>query len=64
MAGECRLAGVVGDHGRQPELLADLEAEERLAHVAVDPGDDEIDALLRGPAELLLVRLVAQPRAW
>ena len=44
-----------GHHGGQAELVADLEADERLAEVVVRLADDEVDAFLLRPAELLAV---------
>ena len=46
-----------GHHGRQPEFLAHLEADQRLAEEVVRLGDDEVDALLLRPAQLLAVLL-------
>ena len=40
-------------HGRQAELLADLQSDQRFAQVVVGLGDDEVDALLGRPAQLL-----------
>src|SRR4051795_11957641 len=42
-------------HRRQAELRADVEGDQRLADVVERLGDHEVDALLDGPAELLLV---------
>jgi hypothetical protein len=42
-------------HRRQAEVLADVDRDQRLADVVERLGDDEVDAFLDGPAELLLV---------
>ena len=53
VVGLVRLRRRERDHGRQAELLAHLQADQRLAEVVVGLGDDEVDALLDRPAELL-----------
>ena len=46
-----------GDDGRQSELLADLQPDQGLADEVVGLGDDQVDAFLDRPAELLAVLL-------
>ena len=48
-----RAGGGQRHHGRQAKLLADLQADQGLAEVVVGFGDDEVDALVGGPAQLL-----------
>ena len=45
------------DERRQSELLDHFQADERLAHVVVRLGDDEVGSLLDRPADLLAVHL-------
>ena len=53
VAGLVRLRRRQRDHRGQPQVADDLHRDQRLAEVVVGLGDDEVDALLDRPAELL-----------
>ena len=59
--GLVRSGGGQRDHGRQAQFLDDLQRDQRLAQIIVGLRDDEIDALVNRPGELLLVHRADHP---
>ena len=50
-----RPGGGQGDHGRQVQFLDDLQGDQRLTQIVVGLRDDEIDALVHRPRQLLFI---------